>query len=168
MQETRVPSLGRGRSTGEGDGYPLQCSCLENPMGRGAWQATVYEVAKSWTWLKRLSTHTAFMEVRTCGNSCTVSMLGLWDWALNPSNRAAWLTLPAMQLLSVRVSMLADREEKSPFCPFDRPLINSNHENWSCAQPWLFTIVVLAIPGLCEQSASYSAVKWKIMASLQP
>ena len=126
------------------------------------------EVAKSWTWLKRLSTHTAFMEKRTCGNSYTVSMLGLWDWALNPSNRAAWLTLPAVQPLWVRVSMLADREEKSPFYPFDRPLINSNHENWSCAQPWLFTIVVLAIPGLCKQSTPYSAVKWKIMASLQP
>ena len=29
-----------GRSPGEGKGYPLQCSCLENPMDRGAWQAT--------------------------------------------------------------------------------------------------------------------------------
>ena len=38
---------GSGRSTGEGNGYPLQCSCLENPMDRGAWQATVHEVAKS-------------------------------------------------------------------------------------------------------------------------
>ena len=121
------------RSPGGGNGNPLQYCCLENPMDRGAWRAPVYEVAKSWTWLKRLSTHTVFMEKRTCGNSYTVSILGLWDWALNPSNSAVWLTLPAMQLLSVRVSMLADREEKSPFYPFDRPLINSNHENWSCA-----------------------------------
>ena len=30
--------LGSGRSPGEGNGSPLQCSCLENPMGRGAWQ----------------------------------------------------------------------------------------------------------------------------------
>ena len=35
---------------------PLQYSCLGNPMNRGAWQATVHTVAKSWTWLKRLST----------------------------------------------------------------------------------------------------------------
>ena len=34
---------------GEGDGTPLQYSCLENPMDGGAWWAAVYEVAKSWT-----------------------------------------------------------------------------------------------------------------------
>ena len=34
---------------GEGNGYPLQCSCLENPMDRGAWQTTVHGVAKSRT-----------------------------------------------------------------------------------------------------------------------
>ena len=34
---------------GEGDGIPLQYSCLENPMGRGAWKAAVHGVAKSWT-----------------------------------------------------------------------------------------------------------------------
>ena len=38
-------------------GNPLQYSCLENPMDRGAWQATVDRVAKSWSCLKRLSTH---------------------------------------------------------------------------------------------------------------
>ena len=35
-----------GLSPGEGNGNPLQYSCLENPMGRGAWQATLYEVAR--------------------------------------------------------------------------------------------------------------------------
>ena len=39
------------RSPREGNGYPLQYSCLENPMDRGAWQATVHGVAKSWTQL---------------------------------------------------------------------------------------------------------------------
>ena len=38
-----------GRSPGEGNGYPLQYSCLENPMDRGDWQATVHEFAKSQT-----------------------------------------------------------------------------------------------------------------------
>ena len=38
-----------GRSPGEGNGCPLQYSCLENPMDRGAWWATVHRVAKSWT-----------------------------------------------------------------------------------------------------------------------
>ena len=40
---------------GEGNGNPLQCSCLENPKDRGAWWAAVYAVAQSRTRLKRLS-----------------------------------------------------------------------------------------------------------------
>ena len=39
---------GLGRSPGGGHGNPLQYSCLENPMDRGAWQATVHRVAQSW------------------------------------------------------------------------------------------------------------------------
>ena len=45
-----IPGL--GRSPGEGNGNPLQCSCLENPMDRGAWQATVYGVEESQIQLK--------------------------------------------------------------------------------------------------------------------
>ena len=41
--------------TGDGNGNPLQCSCLENPRDRGAWWAAAYGVAQSRTWLKRLS-----------------------------------------------------------------------------------------------------------------
>ena len=42
-----IPGL--GRAPGEGKDYPLQYSCLENSMDRGAWQATVHEVTESWT-----------------------------------------------------------------------------------------------------------------------
>ena len=42
-----IPGL--GRSSGEGNGNPLQYSCLENPMDRGAWRVTAHGVAKSWT-----------------------------------------------------------------------------------------------------------------------
>jgi len=42
---------GSGRSPGEGNGYPLQYSCLENFMDRGAWRVTVHWISKSWTWL---------------------------------------------------------------------------------------------------------------------
>jgi len=76
MQETRVQSLGReglkpvlwlsgkeftgdvglipglGQSPGEGNGNPLQYSCLENPLNRGTWQATVHRVIKSQTQLR--------------------------------------------------------------------------------------------------------------------
>ena len=50
-----IPGL--GRSPGGGQGNPLQYSCLENPMDRGAQRATVHGVAKSQTQLKQLSTH---------------------------------------------------------------------------------------------------------------
>ena len=49
--------FGLGRSPGKGNGNPLQYSCLENPIDRGAWKATVHGVAKSWTRLKQHSLH---------------------------------------------------------------------------------------------------------------
>ena len=55
-----VSNPGLGRSPGEGNGNPLQYSCLENPMDRGASWATVHRVAKSWTRLSyftSLSSH---------------------------------------------------------------------------------------------------------------
>ena len=46
---------------GEGNGNPLQCSCLENPRDRGAWWAAIYGVAQSRTRLKRLSSSSSSM-----------------------------------------------------------------------------------------------------------
>ena len=46
MQDTQVRFLGWEDSPGEGNGNPLQYSCLENPMDRGAWWATVHGVAR--------------------------------------------------------------------------------------------------------------------------
>ena len=57
MQETWVQSLGWEDSHGEGNGNPLQYSCLENPMVRGAWWVTVRGVAKSLTWLSDFPFH---------------------------------------------------------------------------------------------------------------
>ena len=54
---------GSRRSPGGGHRNPLQYCCLENPMDREAWQATVHGVVKSWTGLKRLSTHVACVEL---------------------------------------------------------------------------------------------------------
>ena len=51
-----IPVLGRSPEGGHGN--PVQYSCLENPMDRGAWHATVQGVAKSQTQLKQLNIHT--------------------------------------------------------------------------------------------------------------
>ena len=54
---------------GEGNGNPLQCSCLENPRDRGAWWASIYGGAQSRTWLKQLS------------SSCSsIFFLSRWIW----------------------------------------------------------------------------------------
>ena len=47
-----------GRPPGRGDGHPLQCSCLENPMDRGAWRATVHGFARIRIQLRQLNMHT--------------------------------------------------------------------------------------------------------------
>ena len=69
---------GSGRSPGGGHGNPLQYSCLEDPMDRGAWRATVHGVAKSQTRLKRLSTHECiyFFPKGNKGESC-------WKWIVD-------------------------------------------------------------------------------------
>ena len=48
---------------GEGNGNPLQCSCLENPRDTRAWWAAVYGVAQGRTWLKQLSSSSSFRDI---------------------------------------------------------------------------------------------------------
>ena len=57
VQETQFRSQSQEDSPWEGNGYPLQYSCLENSIDRGAWQATVHTVAKSGTQLRLISMH---------------------------------------------------------------------------------------------------------------
>ena len=68
-----IPGL--GRYPGEGKGYPLQYSGLENSMDRGAWQATVHGVAKTQT---RLS-HFHFQEILTSDFSIFRTISGSWN-----------------------------------------------------------------------------------------
>ena len=56
---------------GGGNGNLLQCSCLENPMDRGAWWAAFYGVAQTRTRLKRLSSSRAVLDVMTSETLCT-------------------------------------------------------------------------------------------------
>ena len=70
---------GSGRSLGEGNGNPLQYSCLENPMDGGAWWATVHGVAKSQIRLSDLTNLTL----------ATIQLLFLGTWCL-PVNEVMW------------------------------------------------------------------------------
>ena len=68
-----VSLYGSRRVPGRGNGNPLHYSCLENPMGRGTWQATVHGVAKTWTWTKWISTHAHEMNSSTMALQCDVN-----------------------------------------------------------------------------------------------
>ena len=76
MRETWVQSLGWEDPPGEGNGNPLQYSCLENPMDRGAWWATVHGVAKSRT---RLSHFTSLHFTLACRSGLQKTLLFLLE-----------------------------------------------------------------------------------------
>ena len=60
---------------GEGNGNPLQCSCLENPRDGGAWWAAVYEVTQSQTWLKQLSSSSSSSCSMSSSNCCFLTCI---------------------------------------------------------------------------------------------
>ena len=68
---------GLGRSPGEGNGYPLQNSCLENSMDRWSWQAIVHGVAKSQTWL---GDYLLLQMVRSWLYHCLTQIVVLSSW----------------------------------------------------------------------------------------
>ena len=89
---------------GEGNGNPLQRSCLENPRDRGTWWAAVYGVAQSRTRLNRLSSSSSSTWNCTAESTCNVGHSELWvrslDWEdalekgmATPSSILAWRIL---------------------------------------------------------------------------
>ena len=73
QSRTRLKQLSVHVCIGEGNGNPLQYSCLENPRERGAWWAAIYGVAQSQTWLKRLSSSSSNSSSK--GMNCFYSMV---------------------------------------------------------------------------------------------
>ena len=77
---------------GEGNGNPLQCSCLENPRDGGAWRAAVYGVAQSRTRLKRLSSSSS-SQYYCLENSVDRGLMGYSPWCSKESDTTERLTL---------------------------------------------------------------------------
>ena len=67
---------------GEGNGNPLQCSCLENPSDRGAWWAAICGVAQSWTRLKRLSSSSSTTTKQHAGHKFIF-------WGFSPASQSS-------------------------------------------------------------------------------
>ena len=71
MQEDPVSIPGSGRALGEGNGNPLQYSCLENPKNRGAWRATVHGTAQSRTRLFNFLSQSSMQLIKNKASLCT-------------------------------------------------------------------------------------------------
>ena len=146
---------GLARSPGGGHDNPDQCSCLKNPMDRGAWQATVHRLSKSWTWLKQLSTHPRILSYHTL--SVLFSLATVWNltspfYALNfnkfshPIN----VSIQLVQSLS-HVWLFATHEPQHsrPPCPSPTPRVHPNP--CPLSQWYHLTISSSVIPFSCPQ-----------------
>ena len=101
---------GSGRCPGEGNGNPLQCSHLENPMDSGAWWAIVHGLAKSQTWRKQLSTH-----------ACTGPLLLAYFLSFSP-----FIPIPAIlrskHIISLLLPILHTTRERLLFLEWEQRL----------------------------------------------
>ena len=122
---------GSGRSCGEGNGYPLQYSFLENFMDRGPCWATVHRVIKSQTWLKELSTHThhfwrARSKNRVLGAKasrckCPRHSTPPEGWTNQLSHPLAWPLDTSLSLLHIRnqlTLLLGEWAKETVVCSF--------------------------------------------------
>ena len=124
-----------GRSPGGGHGNPLQCSCLQNPMDRGAWWATVHGVAKSHTQPKWLSTYT---HTQSC----------LWIKCSDEANEA--IKKAEQCLLSLQNKCECWPTYKVFFL-FENA---HNHYTWGFCWKWVL-LYVYELHDLCTQIAIY-------------
>ena len=122
---------------GEGNGNPLQCSCLENPRDGGAWWAVVYGVTQSQTWLKWLS------------SSSSNSILGVYIHIFNSCSLP--ITFRDISLICGKRNCLRDRETTWPglsgqswlICCLRRQHWFFHHQNF-CLWITSYTVALLA------------------------
>ena len=119
---------GSGRSPGGGHDNPLQYSCLENPMDRGAWWATVHRVTKSQTLLKGLSTHSYI--------TCTILLISSVQFnGIKHIHCCATITTIHFQnfFSFSQTETLYPLSNSSPFLPTPTPLPGlGNHHSTFC------------------------------------
>ena len=110
------------QSSGEGNGNPLQYSCLENSVGRGAWWAAVHGATQSQTWLKRLCMHACIGEGN--GNPLQCSCLE------NPRDGGAcWAALCGATQSRTRVKRLSSSSIQSSLSFEKKTLLNGKMNN---------------------------------------
>ena len=137
MQETSVQSLSWGRSPGEGNSYPLQCSCLEDSIDRGAWWASVHGSQRTrHDWATNIFT-------KYFANSCEA--LTTAEHRVGPSGQAgSWKVV----LVEVTVS------ERSEMSPGEKNLRRASWRRWDLSQN---------LPQEFVNSASPSNMLWRAL-----
>ena len=142
-EELMLSNCGAGEDTcGEGNGTPLQYSCLENPMDRGAWWAAVHGVAKSQTWLsdfpftfhfhaleKEMATNSSVLAWRIPG---TEEPGGLPSMELQSQTRLKWLSSSSSRR-HLRVPWTERRSNQSILKEIN-PSIHWKDWCWSCCK----------------------------------
>ena len=126
-----IPEL--GRSPGEGNGNPLQYSCLGNPMGRGTWQAVVHRVAENWT---RLSTHTHTYSTYHFNHLQVYSLLTLTTFTMLRNYHYLY---PNFSPSPVETLYLLN--SSSPFLPLSLVLVTSSLPSVSLNLPILICLM---------------------------
>ena len=116
---------------GEGNGNPLQCSCLENLRDGGAWWAAIYGVAQSWTWLKPLS-------------SSSISLFVYW--LLVPAPSGGRLTRFDLTSVLYTCSFLLNKELGRHTLRIYRLVLPST----PYYLVWQLNTCVLLIPSMCQ------------------
>ena len=127
---------------GEGNGNPLQCSCLENPRDGGAWWAAIYGAAQSRTQLKRLSSSSMYTGSTTSNASCLEKPLTLtWSgWRQKKAHGGPCLSSGIESSLRTSEALSPSRGPYLPL-PQGTPCLVSNWvaqrpEDWSDEPQW--------------------------------
>ena len=107
--------------TGEGNGSPLQCSCLENPRDGGASWAAIYGVTQSWTRLKQLSSSSSGLQSRGSQKSWTqfnkLHLTGCWLSLVSPARSKA----ASCSCFLLTLGNAVQSHFHSPICPLPWP-----------------------------------------------
>ena len=114
---------------GEGNGNPLQCSCLENLRDRGAWWASIYGAAQSWTWLMRLSSSSSSRRDLCINQFSSVQFISVAQLCLTLRNPMDCRTQASLSITNSR-SLL----KSCPSSQWCHPTSSSSVVPFSCLQ----------------------------------
>ena len=132
-----IPELGRSLQGGYGN--LLQYSCLENPMDRGAWQATVHGVTKSWTWLKWLSMHACTSCISERRNEEDVLEFQRLEGLTSRRDSALVASFKVTKMTGVKKEGQRTTEAQTSHCQQNRDPIRGEGGSWKPEKDFLWS-----------------------------